>query len=213
MSKVKLFVAVCAAACMLSALASTVAYAEWDVGGAKLVGSAAIATTAAVGSSGQLLVPATGVTITCTANVLGINGGRLIAPAGILASSIVFQQCANVGESGCTLATKTIGTVPVHGVASLEGALNTYILVLPETKNTFATIAFTTAEPCAFAGTTQPVTGDASLLIHNGIHPAVTQLVLAFSLKGALKLGSGEALLENADALIQLASGATWNFL
>jgi hypothetical protein len=85
------------------------------------------------------------------------------------------------------------------------------ILVLPDTKNTLFTIKFE-GEICALLGT-QPVTGGLDLLIHEGSDPAARHLVLAFSLKGQLKIGSDEDELVGLSGDLELASKETWNFL
>jgi len=75
----------------------------------------------------------------------------------------------------------------VHPLLDLPGSLNAYILLLPKTKTTFATIKFLGAS-CALLGT-QPITGEASLLVHGALHEVLLHLVLAITLKGALKVG------------------------
>jgi hypothetical protein len=212
MSRSKLLVAACFTVFALSALASATASAgEWMVNGTKLTGSAAILSTALVLSEGRLFVPNV-LSIKCKAHEVGITGGKIIAPDGVLATSINFKECAvTEGNPTCELATKTISTVPVNGLALLEGTLNTYIHISPETKAAFATIKFS-GETCALLGV-QPVTGNASLLIHEGFDERALHLTLAFSLPKSLKVGSSEALLEGLSADVRLESNQNWSFL
>jgi hypothetical protein len=212
MSRAKLLFTACFVVFALSALASATASAgEWMVEGKPLSGSEELATGALVLAEGELKVLPAVTTIKCRAHEIGITGGKIIAPDGVLATSISFKECE--GEGACTEIANggAIKTLPVHGLALLDGPLNTYISVLPETKTTFATIGFT-SENCALFPS-QPVTGSASLLAHEGFDERVIHRVLAFSLPKALKVGSSEADLRGAVADIELKSKKPWSFL
>lgn len=150
--------------------------------------------------------------IKCESPTIDLEGGKITGPDGILVKKITFHACNVVGSEVCSLENELISTVPIHGLANLDlpGSLNAYILLLPETKTTFATIKFNGAT-CALSGV-QPVTGDASLLIHGALHEVLLHLVLAITLKGALKVGSDEAHLIKVGFDIALNSHLTWSF-
>ncbi len=217
MSRAKLVFAACFAVFAFSGLVAAQAFAggEWDVNGEPLHGTAALANAALVLKPGVLKIDnASPVEIECLAHEILINEGVLISPDGILAKSITFHECSVIlGNPTCILGSSLITTVPIHGLAHLDegGRLNTLILILPETKTTFATIKFE-GENCALLGV-QPVTGGVHLLIDEGYLPKELHLVLAVTLKGGLKVGSSEALLTGLDADIRLQSGALWRFL
>ncbi len=211
MPRFRLIIAACLAVFAVGAVASTTALAgEWDVNGAKLSGSVALATKATVLEHGRLVMKQAETKIECLSTELALGGAKLVAPDGIEATSVTFKECSTKETGGCSVPT-TIGTVPVDGLASLDGALNTLILVLPKTKSTFATIAFT-GETCAMLGT-EPVTGHVDILIHEGSDPRVIHPGLVFSLPGGLKIGSNEASLEGLKLDLELQSKQTWNFL
>jgi hypothetical protein len=184
---------------------------EWMVEGKPLVGSEELAESAAVLTSGELVVLPAVTTIKCKGREVGITEGKILAPDGILAKAITFTECE--GEGACTglLNEGHIKTVPVHGLALLEGPLHTYISVLPQTKTVLTTIGFTN-ENCALFPS-QPVTGSASLLVHEGFDERKIHVVLAFSLPKALKVGSSEADLRNVAVDLELKSKKAWSFL
>jgi hypothetical protein len=190
-------------------VAATASAGEWDVNGAKLVGTKALASPAKVLAHGKLEVVGAGISIECVATELGINGGELVAPDEVRAKDLTFKECGVTAP--CTLASNVILTLALHGLAELDGTLGTLIKVLPLPSKTFAVLHFEGAT-CALLGS-QPVTGTADLLAPSGKDPSVLQLVNAFSLPGSLKVGSSEGTLEGLSVDLQLASKETWNFL
>ncbi len=221
MSKARLLFVTCfvvfAASALVSATASA-AVSGWEVNGTLLAGTAAIASKAPVLHSGRLV--AAGVELECTGSTVDIVGGFIRHPDEVLANGLVFHGCevTNEAATNCKLkATTLISTLPLFGLAELDGAssLNTLILASPLPSKTFAVIPFE-GEKCALAGN-QPVTQSkfpaVSLLIHEGGVSAVLHLVLAFSNAASLKLGNSEATLSGADADVQLASGLPVAFL
>jgi len=221
MPKVKLLVAAYFAVLAFSAVAAATALAagEWDVNGVPLGSgkSAEIAKTAHVGRFGKL--SSASVEFTCEGGELLIRNGFIVAPDGVVAEDITFHGCRVIGAGAenCSLSSTLILTLAIHGLAELDEGLrlNTVVLLLPLPSKTFAVFNFT-GEKCAIAGT-QPVTSSKNpavvLLIDEGYLPKKVHLILAFSLKESLKLGSIEATLLEADEDFQLASGAEWNFL
>ncbi len=213
MSRAKLIATTCFAVFALGALMATTASAgEWDVGGTKLVGSAAIQSPAKVLQKGELKVATGELVIKCESTELGIENGEIVAPDEVRAKSLTFKECkVTKGSPPCSLEEETIKTLALHGLAELDGSLGTLIKVLPLPSKTFAALHFLGAT-CALLGI-QAVTGTADLLAPSGKDPAVLQSVNAFSLKGGLKVGSSEAELVGLSGDVQLASTKTWNFL
>ncbi len=208
MPRFRLIIAACLATFAVGAVVSTTALAgEWDVNGKPLVGSVALANKILVLEHGFLEVPAAGLKIECFSHEVGITEGKLVAKDGVEVASLSFKSC-ETNTPVCTIGSETINTVPLDGLASLEGTLNTLILVLPKTKNSFATIKFNGAT-CSLAGV-QPVTGHAHILIHEGFDPAVVHRGLAL---GKLNVGNDEATLSGLVGDVELAEKQTWNFL
>ncbi len=216
MSKAKLLFAAGFAVLAFSAPSVSTASAAWDVNGTLLVGTAALA-NALVLSFGKL--NSAGVEIQCQAHEIEIKNGFIREPDELLAESLAFHSCKILNETGtnCKLSSEVISTLPIHGLAVLdEGkALNTLILILPLPTKTFSVLKYE-GEKCALLGV-QPITAAKNpaidLLVHEGGVPLLLHLVLAFSLKESLHLGSNEATLEGLDADIRLANDQTWAFL
>jgi hypothetical protein len=152
---------------------------------------------------------AAGVTVECLSTELGVNGGEIVAPNEVRAKDLTFKNCQ--ASTPCSLASETILTLALHGLAELDGTLGTFVKLLPLPSKTFAAIHFEGAT-CALLGV-QPVAGTADLLAPSGKDPSVLQLVNGFSLSGSLKVGSSEATLSGLRGDIQLESKETWNFL
>jgi hypothetical protein len=211
MFRVKLLVAACFAVFAVGAIASATASADWMVAGTNLVGSQGLS-NASVLKEGELVVGAV-TTIKCKASEVVVTGGSIIAPDKILASSLTFNECKGTNAPCNTISGEKISTVPIHGVAKLDGTLNTYITVLPETKTIFATIGFTNAECPLIVGGGAPVTGSASILAHEGSDERPSHQALAFTLTNALKVGSTNAEIKGVTFDIKLTSGSNWSFL
>lgn len=190
---------------------STASAGEWDVGGTRLIGSAAIASPSVVLSHGQLQVPVAGVTIECLAPEFHINGGEIVAPDELRAKDLTFLKCSTGSSGNCSLANENILTLAIHGLAELDGTLGTLIRLLPLPSKTISVLRFEGAS-CALLGV-QPVTGRIDLLLPTGKDPSVLQLILAYSLFEELRIGANEATLSGFTGDIKLTSGKTWNFL
>ncbi len=216
MPKAKSMVAATFTVLAFSALSVSTASAAWDVNGTLLAGTAAL-TNALVLSFGKLKTA--GVEIQCQAHEIEITNGFIREPDELLAGSLAFRSCRilNGEATNCNLSSETISTLPIHGLAVLdEGkALNTLILILPLPSKTFSVLKFEGAT-CALLGV-QPITAAKNpaidLLVHEGGVPLLLHLVLAFSLKESLHVGSSEATLEGLDFDIRLANDETWAFL
>jgi hypothetical protein len=191
---------------LLTTSNETLPAGQWDVNGTKLVGYAPLASTATVLSHGELV--AAGVGVICTGSTVGITFGEL-TQSEVRAQDLTFSKCT--ATKPCSLASETLLTLPLHGIAQLDGTSNTLVTVLPLPSKTIAVIRFEGAE-CALLGA-QPLTGTLDLLIDGGGEAAATHVVLGFSLKGALKLGSSEATFTAFTADLKLASEQTWKFL
>jgi hypothetical protein len=179
----------------------------WDVNGTLLFGTAALLNNLLVLAHGELI--AAGTKVVCTGATVGITAGELVAPDEIRAQDLTFSNCT--ATAPCTLASETILTLPVHGLAVLDGPLNTAVSLLPLPGNTFTVLSFL-GETCALKGA-QLVTGTLGLLIHQGFDPAALHLVLLSAPLGSLKVGPSPAAFLGFDGDLRLASGQTWNFL
>ncbi len=214
MPKLKLLVLAAFAVFVLSVPATAFAKEGglWLVNGSGLAPGAVLLLlpTALVLSVGELKVVGAG-SVICKGEQLLLEEGKIIGPDGILVKKITFHECEFVG-GGCSLKGSLIETEPVDGLASLDlpGSLNTYILLLPETKKTFTTLTLEGAT-CSIAGK-NPVNGSVSLLVHGGLHEVLLHLVLAFSLKEALKVGGNEAELKGLDFDLALLGHENWSF-
>jgi hypothetical protein len=217
MSMAKLFVITCFTVFALSAVVSTTAFAggQWDINGTPLAAHATVGLENPLVLNPGLLLVTAGVeafTIKCTGHEILLKKGVLIGPDGALAESVIFHECKVVTPgSFCQLNGSLITTLPIHGLAHLDGTLNALLLVLPETKTVLATIRLT-GEFCPIEGI-QALTGGVEALIHEAIHPTRVKLALAFSLKGQLKLGVSEAELAELHVDLKLTSGLPWSFL
>jgi hypothetical protein len=181
----------------------------WMVGGTKLAGSAALATTAAVDE--RYKISGGGVEIECTGTA--VNGitpeiGESIKGS---VSSIIFTGCKTVTKN-CTLAATEIATVPITVEATLEGALGAAAVFTPKSGTLIDTFKFN-GESCGVSGL-KSVTGKAiaSFPVGQDEHTLQLSSVNKSATEATLKLGSSAATLSGS-ALIKLASGLTWSFL
>ncbi len=191
---------------LLTTSNETLPTGQWDVNKTKLTGSAPLANSLTVLSHGE--IAAGGLGIICSGSTVGITFGELVADE-IRAQDLTFSECK--ANAPCKLGSTTILTLGLHGLAQLDGTANTLVTVLPLPSKTLAAIKIEGAE-CAFAGV-QPLTGTIDFLIDGGQEAAASHVVLGFSLKGALKLGSTEATFVGFTGDLKLASEQTWNFL
>ncbi len=211
MPRFRLIIAACLATFAVGAVASATALAgEWDVGGKPLSGSVGLKNFKVLEHG---FLEAVGVRVECTGTEVEVNGGELASPDLIRAKDLTFKECK--ANEQCTLAEKTILTLPIHGLAELdpENSLATLILILPLPSKTFAVLHFE-GEKCALLGL-QPVTGTGpviDILLHQGRDPHVVQRALVRSLPG-LKEGSSEATLAGLVDDAELTTGQEWNFL
>jgi hypothetical protein len=202
------FVAALALSAIASATASA-ATAGWMVGGSQLVGSEALATTAAVDKTAKL--SGGGVEIECTGKTLNGVSPQIVAGNMGEATSLTFTGCVALTKN-CTLSSTSISTLPVLAEATLEGAANVAAKFTPKTGTVFATFKFE-GENCGVAGT-KAVTGSAITTTPNGQTESAAQIleVNTAASESTLKLGSAAAKLSGA-ALLKLVSGKAWSFL
>jgi hypothetical protein len=211
MPRTKLVIMACFAMFALSALAAATAFAgEWDVNGKPLVGTKEIASPIKVLAHGVFERSGVGPTFECLASEMAINGGELVAPDELRAKDLTFKECRS-DLPNCFLGVQNILTLPIHGLAELDGTLNTLLKILPLPSKTFIILKWEGAT-CVFFGF-EHITGTFDLLMDEGRDPKVLQQALAFSLKGSLREGEGEGTLTGLTGDIKLASGETWNFL
>src|SRR5580704_16458798 len=124
----------------------------WVIGEERLLGTAALATTASVDERFRL--KAAGVTVECTGSTLNVIGSEIKAPNTMAATSITFNGCS--AGAPCSLATSSFGTVPLSAELTELLAPEDKVVFTPKTKMTFATLKFEGAT-CLLEGV-QPVT-------------------------------------------------------
>jgi len=200
-----------ATATTIYAATATSASAGWFIEGSELTGTAALATKETVTEAFKLT--AVSVTVECTASTVNATGSELQAPNLILATSLIFNECkAGPAESGCSLATKTIGTLPL--LAEILGGLAPEDLAAlkPKPSKTLAVIGFTGAT-CALLGN-QPITGSKlpfPISLPTGQDTKSPQVLSTEIGEEQLKLGSSGANLKSATSL-ELVSGKAFQF-
>ena len=217
MSKVKLTIAALAAVIALSAVTAVSASADWFVNGAKLTTSAALSTTAAVDQTTKLLVPSVGdLTIECSGTTLdGINP-EIKNPDRGFAAALRFLTCNTVTPANCELSNpnETITTSEILARAFLGAGEEDRVLFSPETKATFANIAFASTNTCAFTST-QAVKGAVTIGAPTGQLELAAQAIVGLGSveNNSLEIGSGnKAYLIGGKALLTLQSGSKWSF-
>ncbi len=208
----RIIIAACLAVFAVGTIAATAAWAgEWDVGGKPLSGTVGLKNFRVLEHG---FIEAAGVKVECVGTEIGVSGGELASPDLVRAKDVSFKECkASGGE--CTLAEKTVLTLPIHGLAELDpgNSLDTLILVLALPSKTFAVLHYE-GEKCALLGI-QPITGTGpviDILLHEGHDPRVVHRGLLRSLPG-LKVGSSEAILTGLVDDAELTTGQEWNFL
>jgi hypothetical protein len=208
MSKVKVLILAFFAAFALSAIASSSAQAGWLVLGSLLVGSAAVAGTTITDKEGILTFSS--IEIGCA--TLGVKGGVISEPDKVLATSLEFGGCKVIPVGGaCTLASTTIGTLPLEGLVTLDGPLATKGKAKPENaEGLFATFKLNGAS-CSSAGK-EAVTGTAEVLSPEGQDERLWHLLNALiETAGELKVGEAAATISGS-ALFQLQNDMLWSF-
>ncbi len=193
----------------LLAVTSASASASWLIEGSELAGTAALATKETVTEAFKL--EAAGVTVECTANSVNATGSEIQAPNLILASSLSFNECAASG-GGCSLATKTIATLPLLAEVIQSAIPEDIAMLRPKTSKTLAVIHLEGAS-CALSGV-QPVTGTKLPFLANlpkGQEEKALQPLKAEVLTGQIQLGSSAARLRGA-LLLGLATGKAYSY-
>lgn len=209
MSK-KLVITACVGALALTAfvLASPVS-AQWMVNGTNLAAGETKALASGAPVHELMKLKAAGVTIECKGKNFEFGSPQIEAGDKGATNSLIFTECAADGK--CTVS-KTIATLPLMEVATLDGALAANISFLPKTKTIFAVIQVTGLE-CALAGA-QPATGKAKFLAPTGQDERLLQLIESKTTEasGELKIGVSPVELK-ASALLKLAADLPWSFL
>jgi hypothetical protein len=193
--------------CAVASASATAATAGWMVNGTLLSGSAALATSApsdetAVLNGGGLNIECSGPGDQTKPEIKSPNKGS--------AASVIFTGCMTK-DANCSVPA-SIGTVPVLGEATLEGALAVQVKFKPETGTIFATLKFS-GEICSVAGI-KPVTGKVTASRPTGQDERTVQEMVVNTTEGAgeLFIASSAASLKGA-ALAKLQNGLPWSFL
>jgi hypothetical protein len=219
MSKVKATLSVCVVVASFSAVASGPAFANWFVNGAELKSSAGVSTTAKVDEFVRFLVPAlSDLTVECSGATFDATSPEIVGPgASGKAASVRFLSCNTTKPAtGCALqeANQTISTLGVNVREFLTSGTTDGILFSPQTKKTFAEVAFNESNTCALAGL-QPVKGAVTGTVPTGQTEEVAQSLMCLGSveNNSLEIGSGnKTYVTGGAALITLASGSKWSF-
>jgi len=221
MSRVKMMVMALVALMVLGALGAVSASAdEWFVSGALLKVLAKLASTAAVDEDATLLVPSvSGLAVLCGGKTLDVEGGEILPGDTFSIQSLKFLGCKTTkpATGGCELEKpeQTISTLPILGLADLgPSSPAVRLLLTPQTKSTFAEIAFNENNTCAFTGV-EPVKGKITLNAPSGQTEEASQPVGALGSveNNSLEIGAGnKAFIDGGRVLLRLESGSKWSF-
>ncbi len=214
MSKTKVIIAAFIASLALSAVAAaTASAAQWYVAGAKLSGSANLATEAKTDVGATLNAPGLKIVVTCTGNLLG-KLPKITAENKGSAEALTFMGCTETSPANCSVASE-IPTNPVEAEVSLGTAKEDRVLFKPVAPSkTFATVTFK-GTSCSVEGE-KPVTGSVKLKAPTGQEENTLQLLEGLgSLEQSpdlLQVAGNQAYIEGGKALLKLESGSKWSF-
>jgi hypothetical protein len=194
MSRARAVVVVSSAALALSVCVASSAQAGWLVLGSLLVGSAAVAPTTVTDVNPTVTVA--GFKVVCSK--LTINAGKISEPDKLLASSFEDSGCEVIEPPSCRLANSTIDTLPVEGLATLDGKLAVKSKIKPENSNDmFATVKIE-GSSCSDAGKVA-VTGSWEVLAPEGQDLRLSEKFIAFDeTAGELEIASSPATISAA---------------
>jgi len=218
MSKVKVVIAALIATLALSAVAvSAASAAQWYVAGSKLVGSAKLATSAAVDKNAILSVPKLGMTIECTGpNLKGVEP-EIIAEKSGKAKHLIFEACSVTKPTNCKLVGQptNIETNPIEATVAL-GSGKTDKVTFSTTSANFVEVNFAATELCALEGL-QPIKGQVTVNAPTGQEELTLQAIegLGTTENHSLEIGKAspnKAYIEGGKALLKLESGSKWSF-
>jgi hypothetical protein len=218
MSKVKISVTALVTVVALSMVGSVAASAaSWKIEGAALTGSAALSTQALVHIESLFLIPLLGVALACRGHFLDALKPQIYASDKGYAEALTFLGCNTVKpEKGCALAeeNQSISTTALLALVATGAGEADKATLTPETKTTFASVAFNEADTCAFNGL-EPVTGSLVVGLPTGQLELASQTVTDLgSAEGnnSLQIGGDKAFFEAGRVLIRLVSGSKWSF-
>lgn len=207
MSRMRMLVAVFLVAAALSAMAASSAQAGWLVLGSLLVGSTAISPTVVIDK--RTVAIFSSIEVECTG--LALKGGTISEPDKFLIGSLEFSGCAVLKPTSCTLEGGKVNTLPVEGLATLDGLLATKAKVEPENgSELFATFKFS-GSSCTLSGK-QAIVGTSEILVPTGRDERLSQLFNSLQeTAGELKVGSAEMQVTGS-SLLRLENDMTWSF-
>jgi hypothetical protein len=193
---------------VLVPMSASAATAGWMVNGAKLAGSAALATTARVDEEG--VFRGEGTNITCEGKTLNSIAPEIKAPNTGAASALEYTGCR--AEMPCELSSPTIKSSPVTEEATLEGVLAVVATFKPTTGTLFTTIKLEGSE-CGLAGEAS-ITGQFKVLAPLGQDEGTLGQINSITTEASRELKTGNNPLSvDGSALLQLAHGELWSFL
>jgi hypothetical protein len=185
------------------------AMSGWRIKGTVLVGSAAVATTAAPVEAGEAAVGSS--VIVCRGNLWGTSP-QIESANKASASSLKYSEC-EVEDGECSLASgSTIGSVPAVAEFTLDGTSGAQAGFKARTGNVLATVRLE-GSGCAETGKIF-VTGAVHTSIAENPGEATLQLVEmnVTAASRELEVGSNGISAHGA-ALLKLASSLPWGFL
>jgi hypothetical protein len=223
-SRVKAMMMLLGAIMALGALDATSASAEWLVAGTVLSGSAPLTgqflgdVSVKGGFRGWLgRVPILGLLFQCGAHFTLGKNVLLISPDRGSASSLTFLGCNTTEPAmGCALAEaeQPIATDPLLLRAFLGPNEEDRLLISAETKGRITSIRFNEANTCAF-NSEEPVKGSFIVGLPTGRLDLKAQSLVGLGSieNNSLEIGGQRMTLAEGNALLQLASGSTFDFM
>ncbi len=202
MSRTRMFTAVFLASLALSAVAAGSAQAGWLVLGSLLVGSTAVASATKEDKNDRIRYSE--IEIECTA--LTIVGGEISEPARVLARSLEDTGCEVSQPTTCKLSSSTIGTLPVEGSVTLDGALAVRGRTEAENSDELLATFKLNGSACSVTGV-QALIGTWAVLAPEGQDQRLSEKFRAFIEKdGELQIGSAAVQI----LLRTVNSGCLW---
>jgi hypothetical protein len=213
--RLKLLVVALTATCAVSATALTgVASAEWQVAGAEPSGgTAALASTAKVGTAFVLAVPSEKVKVTCKGTQVRGTGLELSEPETLAGKSLVFEGCETTEPaSNCTLVGQPISITSnaiVGTVTPFGGSAGEITIENPSKGAAIASLPFSGTNTCGFK-TKESLAGSVTVNAPTLQESLTSQPIeaLGSSENNSLEMASKKTYLEAGSAQFKLPNNS-----